>query len=115
MREFPKKISVNNKEHFNEYHFERCLCYLRRDIIEFLYKRGDDVKNENDYFQLDKFNEEYVGNKEVMAKLVDIVIEELEADGMNWNCKTCFHNTGLFIYSTEEPPPSCWGGDEEFS
>ena len=36
----------------------------------------------------------------------EIVKSELVKLG--WKCKTSFGGTGLFIYSTEEPPPSCW-------
>jgi len=32
--------------------------------------------------------------------------EELEELG--WKCKKSFGQTALFIYSTENPPPSCW-------
>jgi len=29
-------------------------------------------------------------------------------DNLGWKCKLSFSDTGLFVYSTENPPPSCW-------
>ncbi len=110
MREFPDRLHVNNKEKFSQYHFDRSLCYLRRDITEFIFKRGDD---DNTYFDFDQFKEGRVEDEEILNKLISIIIEELEKLG--WKCKKAFGNTGIFIYSTEEQPPSCWGGDDEFN
>ena len=44
-------------------------------------------------------------------QLVKEVIPELEKNG--WKCKTSFGGTGLFIYSSENPPPNCFE-DSEF-
>ena len=40
----------------------------------------------------------------------EIIIKELEELG--WKCKLSYGQTALFIYSTENPPPSCW--DDSF-
>jgi hypothetical protein len=42
----------------------------------------------------------------MIEKLSKTIITELVNIG--WNCKLSFGNTGLFIYSTDKPPPSCW-------
>ena len=41
-----------------------------------------------------------------MHEIMSIVTNELIALG--WNCKYSYNDTGLFIYSTDTPPPSCW-------
>ena len=41
-----------------------------------------------------------------MENMTSKIIEELQELG--WKCKTSFGGTGLFIYSTENPPPNCY-------
>ena len=49
MKEFTSRISVSNKDNFPAYHYERTMCYMRRDIFEHIIK-----ETENSYFELDK-------------------------------------------------------------
>lgn len=107
MKDFPSKLNVENKETFSAVYTERTKCYLRRDIFEHVISH-----DENDYFYLDKFNEKY-NDIELIRRLVEELIPELEALG--WKCNLSFGGTGLFIYSTDEPPPSCWQETETFS
>lgn len=102
MKEFPSRLNVNNKNNFSTYYYERQLCYLRRNIYEHMIS-----KDENSYFELDKFSRNYLDNNtDLITRMTDVVISELEKLG--WKCKTSFGGTGLFIYSTEKPPPSCF-------
>ena len=105
MKEFPDRIHVNNKENFDNLCYERFLCYLRRDVFEHLIKRKND---ENNYFELDVWfrNQLKKPDASFVEKMSKKIIEELEAKG--WKCKTAFGGTGLFVYSTEDPPPSCY-------
>ena len=105
MKEFPVILSVQNKDQFPSIHYNRVVCYLRKAIYEHVI--GHD---ENSYFDLEKFSRLYFETnekrEELTKKLSDGIIPELEKLG--WKCKTSFGGTALFIYSTEEPPPSCW-------
>lgn len=102
MKEFSSRLNVENKNKFFTYHYDRQLCYLRRNIFEHMIS-----KDENTYFELDKFSRNYLDNNtELITMMTDTVISELEKLG--WKCKTSFGGTGLFIYSTENPPPSCF-------
>lgn len=102
MKEFPTRLRASNKGNFPQIAFERNICYLRRDIFEHV-----TTHEENDYFDLEAFSKERLqGDHEALAKMTEIVMEELGK--MGWNCKTSFGGTGLFIYSTDEPPPSCF-------
>ena len=102
MKEFPKCLNVKNKNIFDKLFYDRELCYFRRDIFEHILK-----EDENTFFDLDKFCRNKLKNqKKVMDRMTETIIKELEKLG--WNCKTSFNRTGLFIYSTEDPPPSCY-------
>lgn len=100
MKEFPSTLKPTNKDNFNQMFYNRMKCYLRRDLFEHIISH-----DENDYFSLDQFNNR-VNNIDMVKKIVDELVPELVS--MGWNCKTSFGGTGLFIYSTDEPPPSCW-------
>lgn len=101
MKEFPRRLRVANKDQFPSYHYERVLCYLRKEIFEHMIK-----EYENTYFELDKFSKTYLkGDTDLINKMKDTVVAELQELG--WNCKTSFGGTGLFVYSTDDPPPSC--------
>ena len=100
MKEFPLRLNPKNKNNFPQYNYERVLAYMRKDIFEQIL-----LGNENDYFDIEKFAREKSINEEDRNKMINVIIEELKVLG--WNTKTSFGNTGLFIYSTDEPPPSC--------
>ena len=104
MKEFPKCLNVKNKKNFPDIHYNRTLCYFRRDIYEHILR-----EKENNYFDLERFNKKYVNDMSIMRRMVYVIIGELESFG--WRCKLSFGDTGLFIYSTEKPPSSCWDGD----
>jgi len=104
MKEFPKTLGTNNIENFNEYNYNRLKCYLRRDLYEHIISH-----NQDEYFSLDKFNEERVNNLETTKKMLNELVPELEELG--WKCKTSYGGTGLFIYNTEKPPSNCWEED----
>lgn len=105
MKEFPSRLKPQNKDQFSSYCYNRNIAYLRKEIYELVIK-GD----ENSYFDLDKFERYYKLKKGEIEKMSDTISEELEELG--WHIKKSFGNTGLFIFSSEEPPPSCY--DDEF-
>jgi len=105
MKEFPNRLKPENKKKFSQYRYDRNLAYMRKEIFELVLK-GD----ENCYFELDKFSRSNSLVKGEMEKMRKIIMEELQTLG--WNCKTSFGGTGLFVYSTNDPPASCYS--EEF-
>lgn len=104
MKEFPNCLNVKNKDTFPQLHYNRTLCYLRRDLYEHIIR-----EDENSYFELEKFNRKYHIDSENLEKMTKTIISELQ--NLGWKCKLSFGNTALFIYSTEKPPPSCWDGE----
>lgn len=102
MKEFPIRIHVDNKDKFSKVFYARYLAYLRRDLFEHIIK-----ENENTYFDLDTWSKNNLGNKKKLIETMTAqIMKELKNKG--WNCKTSFGGTGLFIYSSENPPPSCY-------
>jgi len=102
MKEFTSRLNISNKDNFPSYHYERTLCYMRRDIFEHIIRESEDS-----YFELDKFYHEHkIKDNTTMENMTSKIIEELQELG--WKCKTSFGGTGLFIYSTENPPPNCY-------
>jgi hypothetical protein len=100
MKEFPYTLDVNNKDNFPEIYYKRILCYFRRDMYEHIIR-----EDENNYFDLEKFQKQYKLTVENRDKMAKTIIEELEAFG--WKCKLSFGDTGLFCYSDKQPK-SCW-------
>lgn len=101
MKQFPVRLNPENKDKFTTYRYERNLAYLRKEIFE-LMLLGD----ENNYFELDIFSRKYKLKKGEIENMCNTVIQELE--NLGWNVKTSFGGTGLFIYSTDIPPVSCY-------
>ena len=104
MKDFPNKANVDNKAEFTNIFFDRFICYLRRDIYEHMLRN---VNDENVYFELDNWSRKFIKNDmEMMIKMVEIITKELQEKG--WKTQLSFGSSGLFIYSSETPPPSCW-------
>lgn len=102
MKNFPERLHVKNKDKFSSYNYTRNLCYLRKEIYELIIKG-----NENDYYVLDNFARKYVNNDMSMTlKMCEEIMLELKELG--WKTKLSYGGTALFIYSTEEPPVSCY-------
>jgi hypothetical protein len=108
MNNFPTEIDIRSKKldqekyssNFGDHNHARITNLLRKEIYEHLISRED----ENDYFDLDIFSKRhsYLDCK----KNVDLVCDELKELG--WKIQLSFGDTGLFIFSTEEKPKSCW-------
>ena len=105
MREFPDKLHVKNKSNFLSFYKDRSLCYLRKDIYEHIL-----IEDENTYFDIDIWCRKNLKNDVTLAlEFISQIRTELEALG--WKTKLSFGNTGLFIYSSEQVPSSCYDDD----
>ena len=103
MNSFPSHIDANNQTSFQEINYERIVSLFRQQIYELLLTRKDD----NEYIDLDGFATKYCNRKIAnVMKISEQICTELKRIG--WNTKLSFGDTGLFIYSTENPPRSCW-------
>lgn len=106
MDKFPSILHSDNKDKLYAFKIIRITNLLRSEIYDFLLFRN----NENQYFELDRFANKYINNNmNLMNQISSEIIHELK--DLNWNCKSSFGNTGLFIYSTDSPPPSCFPDD----
>jgi len=103
METLPEILNVKNKVLFKSYNDIRIRGMINKEIFDLLVSRD----SENDYYDLDNFSIRYLDrNIKKMHEIMDSIIDELKTLG--WTCKYSFNDTGLFIYSTENPPPSCW-------
>jgi hypothetical protein len=103
MKSFPQEINVKNLHNFAKINNDRIINIIRNEIYETLIKR----KSENEYIDLDKLSKDYCyNNMNTISKIITDISEELHQLG--WKTKLSFGDTGLFIYSTEDPPTSCW-------
>lgn len=100
MNEFSPSLTPDNKDNFLGIRFETVLSYLRQEITENVL--GGD---ENDFFDLSTFSRKYGLTDSELTDMRSAVTVELETLG--WSVKTSFGGTGLFVYSSEKPPPSC--------
>ncbi len=99
MTHFPH---VKDIDKFEQMNYDRIKNILTTDIYNLIISR----KTENEYFDLDTFNIKNNISMKVLHQMVKEIIIELEKSG--WKTKLSFGDTGLFIYSTEEQPKSCW-------
>lgn len=105
MERLPDYLHVKNKELFKDINEARLRKELNADIEVFLLTR----ETENDYYDLDKFGLKNFARSEYLERM-QLLLKEiiLELESLGWKCKYSYNDTGLFVYSTEKPPPSCW-------
>jgi|APSaa5957512535_1039671.scaffolds.fasta_scaffold437281_2 hypothetical protein len=104
MSSFPDHLTPELKDTFPDIILGMSVRKMRKTITDLVYK-GD----ENVCFDLAKFSRSNDITQFKTKEMVDTLVPELIALG--WKCKFSFGDTGLFIYSTDKPPPSCWDGD----
>jgi len=101
MKEFPIFLKPENKDDFLRHKYESHVSYMRKEIFELILGC-----NENNYFEIDTFGKRHGISKSFLDKMCKNITEELR--NLGWNVTTSFGGTGLFIYSTPEPPKSCY-------
>ena len=105
MEELPIILHVKNKDIFSTLFYNKVFCYLRKSIYEHVIS-----KDENSFFDLEQFGKLYFNDNTNRVDLITKLSTEiqLELKELGWNCKLSYGGTALFIYSTDNPPPSCW-------
>lgn len=101
MKTFPEHLNCKKQHLFHSFNVERVEELFRNEIYDFIISRD----TENEYFDIDIFN-----IKNNSLKFSDIFVDKIinELHQLGWKTKLSFGNTGLFIYSTDELPSSCW-------
>jgi hypothetical protein len=103
MDSFPHYMNAKNIGSFTSINVARVTSIFRQEIYKTLLTR----KDENVYIDLDIFRIKYCNNKTpIILEILEEITPELHELG--WKTKLSFGDTGLFIYSTDEPPVSCW-------
>ena|SRR3989304_8339832 len=95
MKEFPKNLCPAKKNKFPKYRYNREMCYLRKEIYEFILK-GD----ENSYFDLGQFGTQHNIKINDVKKMGEKISEELQQLG--WKTTLHFGGTSIQIYSDEK-------------
>jgi len=102
MKHFPSKVGPSNIEHFKQYHFQRQLCYLRKEIYEWMISPAFFEHNERCFdLQLKGYSND----------TIESVCKELEELG--WYTRLAFNNSALYIYKEGENPCKFVGMFEE--
>lgn len=106
MREFPAKFIPGNLAQFQQYKYERDICYLREAIYEYYLNekpevKGDDFKPFDNPFDLQKFSAER--NPPRFTEMVKTVCGELEK--MGWKTTIGHNNSALWVYPATGKPP----------
>jgi hypothetical protein len=102
MNTFPTYIDSNNINNFNTINLIRIKCCIREYIHDFLLNRKDDSV----YVDLDMLCNKYNKKINIIQEIITDICLELK--DLGWNTKLSYGDTGLFIYSTTEPPANCW-------
>lgn len=101
MDKFPEHLLPERKEEFTEIRKDILTNQMRKDIYDLMIKG-----NENDFFDLVVFRNRHQLTSSEVREIADILILELNERG--WKTVLSYADTGLFIYSTENPPPGAW-------
>jgi hypothetical protein len=103
MKEFPAKLCPQNTTHFQEYQQTRDLCYLRRDIYEFLLHTDFD----KDYFDtIIFFDKQRISNTDIKKNMIRTITKELQ--NLGWYIGTVFNQTAILIYPSEQELQTCF-------
>jgi hypothetical protein len=98
MKKLPYKLNASNAKNFQKLKIQDILRKIRLSLYNFLVSR----EAETEYYDFDQFF--------LLSKLTEdekdfiraTIIKELE--NLDWNTKLSFGGSGLYIYSTDEPP-----------
>jgi hypothetical protein len=102
MNSFGQELHVLNKDNFEDIFKETYMTKLRKKIYLFILSN----RNENDFFDIEKFNRKYIKNINKTNDMINELVIELNQLG--WKTHIGFGGTGLYIYSSEELPLGAW-------
>jgi hypothetical protein len=102
MNSFGSELEVLNKDNFEEIFKYVYMSKLRKKIYLFMISN----RNENDFFDIEKFNRKYIRDMNKTNDMINNIIKEL--NNLGWKTHIGFGGTGLYIYSSEELPVGAW-------
>lgn len=104
MLEFPAKFVPANLPHFEEYHYQRDLCYLRQEVYEHVIReRPPTSEVPTAYetpFDLLTFRQKH--QTPFFEKAVEKICAELKQRG--WETKVGQAGNALWVYDPKNPP-----------
>ena len=101
MDKFPLNINPIHKDTFQKIRYENNLSILRQEIYNFILQGKED-----DFFDFVIFDKKINKDMKTTKAMCEQIITELHELG--WKTKLSYGNTGLFIYSSENPPSNAW-------
>lgn len=105
MKTFPKYLKPENLKKFDEYKFNRKLCYTRKHVYENMMKSSFiNDKNYGINLQNIQIGEMTSSNScyNIDKKIIDHI--SLELCELGWKTSVCYGGTMLFIYPPGENP-----------
>jgi len=102
MNSFGQELYVLNKDNFECMFKQTYMLKLRKKLYLFMISN----RNENDFFDIEKFNRKYIRDMNKTNDMINIIIKELNQLG--WKTYIGFGGTGLYIYSSEDLPSGAW-------
>lgn len=110
MREFPPKFIAGNLAQFNQFKFDRDICYLREAVYEWFIREkpaNPASKDELGPFELPYDLQAFVQAREPLMdrfpEMVKIVCTELEKLG--WKTAVGHKESSLWVYPKTGTPP----------
>ena len=115
MKTFPAKMIPDNIEKFGQFCENRQLCYLRENILNYIYEKlpaeliqvaltGIERRELKGFdLTVNSTGDEY-NLKTINMNLVNKIRDELHA--LNWKTKVGYGNTVLFIYDKDSNAPN---------
>ena len=106
MREFPSKFTPSNLVQFNQYKYDRDICYLREAIYEhYLLEKpelkGDELRPFELAFNLQGF---FIKHQPLrFSEMIKTICSELEKLG--WKTVVGYNNNALWVYPAIGNPP----------
>lgn len=105
MREFPSKFIGSNLPQFEQYKYDRDICYLREGIYEhYLHEKKESKGSIKPYetpYDLEKFQN--TRNPPRFEEMIKTLCEELAKLG--WKTFIGHNKTAMWIYPANEKPP----------
>ena len=107
MKDFPKKLTPQNIEKFQQFRTNRDACKFKQIIYEFMLS-DDFISGKNRGFELSISGLP----KKSIPVIVPLIIESLKKLG--WEAELAIHNTHLFIYPPNQKPKILSASFDEF-
>jgi hypothetical protein len=92
-----ESMKLSNKPQFQAMRRGLLKDKMKKHIFQLMLE-----EKETDFFDLDRFNREYVQDTALTLHIAAEIREELHSLG--WKTHLGFGDTGLYVYSTEELP-----------